>query len=412
MRQQQFIKNKQYYKFCLYGFLKNQRFFEPFLILFFLEKGLSFVQIGTLYAVREIATNILEIPTGFFSDAIGRRRTMMSSFFFYIVSFIVFYVFSSFWIYAAAMVFYAVGEAFRTGTHKAMIFTYLKNKGWSDQKVYYYGHTRSWSQMGSAISSLLAAGIVFISGNYKAIFLFSIIPYILDFLLIASYPKSLDGPINELKLSGLYSKFKKLFRSFLQTFKDPVTLKIVNNLSLHSGYFKATKDYLQPIIQTFALGLPLFLIYDDNKRSALVIGAAYFFIYLLTSFASRNAGRAASLFKNLQNPLNLTLTLGLLAGTICGTAYYFGIKGLAIAVFILVYIIENIRKPIGIGHFADKVGDNILAVALSAQSQISTLWAAVIAIGMGALVDWLGIGLGMAVASGGLLLLSRFLRLR
>ena len=53
-KNQIFHKNRQYYKFCMYGFLKNLRFFEPFLIVSTpstLERGLSLrVQIGTLYA--------------------------------------------------------------------------------------------------------------------------------------------------------------------------------------------------------------------------------------------------------------------------------------------------------------------------------------------------------------------------
>lgn len=73
--------------------------------------------------------------------------------------------------FVAAILFYAYGDAFRTGTHKAMIFEYLKIKGWHDQKVHYYGHTRSWSQMGSAVSAALAAMIVFITRDYQMVFL-------------------------------------------------------------------------------------------------------------------------------------------------------------------------------------------------------------------------------------------------
>ena len=32
--------NGMLFRFSLYGFLKNQRYFEPFLVLVFLEKGL------------------------------------------------------------------------------------------------------------------------------------------------------------------------------------------------------------------------------------------------------------------------------------------------------------------------------------------------------------------------------------
>jgi hypothetical protein len=54
--------NAVLFRFCLYGFLKNQRNFEPFLILVFREKGLSFGAIGILIGFREICINILEVP--------------------------------------------------------------------------------------------------------------------------------------------------------------------------------------------------------------------------------------------------------------------------------------------------------------------------------------------------------------
>ena len=45
----------QMLKFGMYGFLKNLRFFEPFLILFFLATGdLNLFQVGLLVAIREI----------------------------------------------------------------------------------------------------------------------------------------------------------------------------------------------------------------------------------------------------------------------------------------------------------------------------------------------------------------------
>jgi hypothetical protein len=83
-------KNLQYYKFCIYGFLKNLRFFDPFIILFFREMGFSFLQIGILFSIREIATGILEIPTGFFADSYGRKLSMILAFASYIFSFMIF----------------------------------------------------------------------------------------------------------------------------------------------------------------------------------------------------------------------------------------------------------------------------------------------------------------------------------
>ena len=59
-------------RFSLYGFLKNQRYFEPFLLLALIQMGLSFFDIGLLIAFRELATNVMEIPSGAIADLYGQ----------------------------------------------------------------------------------------------------------------------------------------------------------------------------------------------------------------------------------------------------------------------------------------------------------------------------------------------------
>ena len=91
-------------RFCAYGFLKNLRFFEPFLILFLRQKGLTFLEIGTLVSIRELTMMILEVPTGIVADLVGRRTAMIFSFLSYIVSFVFYYVAGSFlWLLPAVM---------------------------------------------------------------------------------------------------------------------------------------------------------------------------------------------------------------------------------------------------------------------------------------------------------------------
>ncbi len=394
-----FKKDSQYYKFCAYGFLKNLKFFEPFLILFYLEKGLSFLEIGTLYSIGEITRNILEIPSGVMADAFGRRRTLVFSFGFYIVSFLIFYLTSSFGLFVVAVFFYGIGDAFRTGTHKAMIFEYLRINNWEKQKVYYYGHTRSWSQRGSAISSLLAAGIVFYSGTYSTVFLFSTIPYLVDLALIASYPAALEGPAQQIDKKMIKDHFRKILKEFTFSIRNKNILKAITNLSAHSGYYKAVKDFLQPVIKTFAAGLPVFLGLAGRQRTALLIGIIYFIIYLLSSGASRNAGRFSALFRSPVRPLNISLFSGLLAGIISGLFYNLQLTAVAIVFFVLIYMIENMRKPIGISYVTDMLNQNILATVLSTESQAISLIAAIIAPLLGFMADKFGIGTGLILVS-------------
>jgi len=412
MTKQSFTKDKQYFKFCAYGFLKNLRLFEPFLILFFLEAGLSFLEIGVLYSVREIMRNLLEMPAGILADSLGRRRTMINSFAFYIVSFISFYFSHSYAVFMTAMVFYALGDAFRTGTHKAMIFDYLKIKGWQDQKVHYYGHTRSWSQLGSALSALIAGALVFYSSNYRLIFIFSTIPYILDLINISTYPKELDGNRAKLSKKELIQSFWTVLKDFWESFTKLKTLKALVNLSMHSGYYRSIKDYLQEFIKVMALSLPLMLAYNDKQRAAVLVGIIYFVIFILSSRASRFSGKFSGYFKHLSTPLNFSMLLSLCFGVVSGLFYAQGYTGTSIFFFILVFLIQNLRMPIGISYVTEIIDKDILATVLSAESQTHSIIAAVLAPLIGYLADSFGLGYALTIVSALLLMILPFVWLR
>jgi len=397
-----FPKDKMYFKFCLYGFLKNQRFFDPFIILFFREMGMSFLSIGTLFSLREIATNILEIPTGVIADSYGRRKSMISAFSAYLISFCLFYFFNHFYIYAFAMILFAAGEAFRSGTHKAMILEYLRIKGWEDWKVEYYGHTRSVSQFGSAISSLIAIAIVFSANSYRPVFLMSMIPYVFGLLLMFTYPKYLDGEI--LKLKGKWGgNIKRRFGATLVEFKgmfiNREAMKAIFNSSVFDGFFKSSKDYLQPILKAQALALPIFLYLAKKQRIAVVVGIVYFFLYILTSLASRNAGRFVNKIKSLTLAINLTYIVGGVLLLISGISTSFNLPSIAVLVFVLFYITQNLRRPMNVGYISDNISHKTMASGLSVESQIKTIIMAILAPVIGLLADRFGVGVALIIVA-------------
>ena len=382
-----------FYKFAAYGFLKNLRLFEPFILLFFRDAGLTYTEIGLLFAIKMISVYILEIPTGVYADAMGRRKSMLMSMSSYIISFAIFFFFSSFWLFALAMVLYALGDAYRTGTHKAMILEYLKIKGISHKKVEYYGATRSYSQLGSATNALLAGLIVFYTGNYRDIFIITILPYIFNFINLATYPRELDGEIlKEMGKGRIIRQFKRTLRDFKGMFKDKIALKAIMNSSLFSSSYEATKDYLQAVLQTFALALPIFLFLSGKERTAVVIGVVYFFIYLMTAYASRNSYKIVNRVGNLGRAINTTLIIGALIIILTGLFYHINWLVLSIILYLLIYVLHNIRRPMNVGYIADRIKSRIMASGLSVESQTKTLMAAALAVIMGYFADLLGVG--------------------
>ncbi len=393
---QTFEKNKQYIKFCLYGFLKNLRFYDAFLLLFFLDNGLNFSQIGVIYAAREITTNILEVPSGILADVYGRRRSLLLAFLVYIVAFLSFYFSADFMLSLVAMMLVGVGDAFRSGTHKGMIMDYLRLMGWETQKVNYYGHTRSWSQMGSAVSALFAGLMVFYYGNYRIIYLISITPYLLNFINVYTYPIQLDRPLKH-KKKGRKS-IKGVIKNLWLILRQRSVLRIVNSAALHSAYLKTVKDYIQPLIVSLTVMLPALSQLAEESRNGLVVGLIYFFIFLMTSWASRNAGRVHA--KSLSNIQTRTLLLGFFAGIVSGVLFYMEFQFLSLLFFIAIYVVENLRKPILTGFLADSVPNEMLTSVISAQSSYQTLTTATLSVVLGVLADSFGVGLALVLVTG------------
>ncbi len=396
------LKDRQYYKFSAYGFLKNLQFFDPFILLFFRSIGFSYLQIGALFSIREISITILEIPTGIIADWIGRKTAMICCFLAYIFSFLVFYLCTNFGIFAFGMILFGVGEAFRTGTHKAMILDYLHLKGISHQKTAYYGHTRGWSQRGSALSSLIAGALVFASNNYRIIFIASTIPYVIELLLMLSYPKELNGITQSPR--GTKKQFQ--WRMFFRIFRNSQFRRGILNSSVYDGLFKSVKDYLQPVLSSFALSLPILIAVNDAQRTSVVVAIIYFLIYLFSSYASRNADRLRIFFAGNDRAINYSFIIGMILTGLTGLFFHFGITILSIVIFILLFALENARRPMNVSYISETIPAALMATGLSVESQLKTAVIAILAPIIGFLADRLGVGI--ALSSVTLIILAMF----
>ncbi len=413
MRQQREIPaglwDRQYAKFSLYGFLKNLRFFDPYLILFFLEKDITFLQIGFLFSIREVTIYILEIPSGIIADTWGRKKSMIVSFVSYIISFVIFTFSGSYILFAAAMVFFAGGEAFRTGTHKAMMFEYLRLRDMDTYRVEYYGRTHAWAQRGAALSALIAGSIVFFSGSFQTVFLFSIIPYCLNLLLMVSYPRELDGAGRQQEDMSVKSRTWEIMKEHVSGLASMITVKRTRrsllNFSFFDGVFKAAKDYIQPVIQQFALAAPVLLVLSGEERTAVIAAVVYAVLYLISSWTSERAGRLVTWYGSHERALNRTFAASCAVVLLTGIFLEVSLAGIAVLIFIGYYALHSIRRPVAVGYLSMQIKNSMMATGLSGESQFRTLITAVLAPLFGWCADSFGISWSLIVFS---ILLSIF----
>ncbi len=373
-------------KFCLYGFLKNQRYFEPFIILYFLDRGLTFTQIGFLIAFREIIINLAEIPSGALADLYGRRRSMIFSFLAYIISFLIFALSRQYLQFFIAMIFFALGEAFRTGTHKALIFSWLRKEGRLDERNQVYGYTRSWSKLGSAISIVIATLLVFIIKNYSAVFYFTVLPYLLGLINFMTYPKDLDHKVTSISSRGV---FLHLWAALKNAVGNYSLRRLIYESMAFEGIFKIVKDYLQPILKNMVLLLPLLAGLGDKQKSAVIVGSVYFVINLASAYASRESHKV-SLFaggeeKGARLLWKIALGLYLVLAPLLFTKFYV----LVVVMFIALYLLQNFWRPLLISRFFSHAEEKEGATILSIESQAKTFSAMITAPVLGIAVDFI-----------------------
>ena len=373
-------------RFSLYGFLKNQRYFEPFIILFFLQQGLSFTQIGFLIAFRELFINLMEIPSGAVADLFGRRRSMILSFASYIISFAIFGFSQDYWHFFIAMFFFAIGEAFRTGTHKAMIFTWLRIEGRLDEKTKVYGYTRSWSKIGSAVSTILAVAFVLLTNSYAYVFFFAIIPYIAGLINFMTYPKVLEGqPGEKVSIRDVVAHLWECIRTALIVRR--LRRLMVESMSFE-GVYKAVADYLQPVVKNMALLLPIFLAWEETRRSAVMIGVVYVILYLVSAYASRNSHRITSHAGGEERGSRLLWKAVFVLYIALIPLLFFGYYYVAVIGFIALALIQNLWRPILISRFDAFASETKGATVLSIESQAKSVSTMIVAPILGVVVDF------------------------
>ncbi len=383
-------KDVQIIKFGFYGLLKNLKFFEPFLWLYFLVNGLSLLEVGTLYAIREVIVYIFEIPSGVLADRFGRKNELVICFLIYIFSFVVFFLSDRFALFVVAMSLYGLGEAFRSGTHKAMIMQYLDENNLKESKTKVYGLTRSYSNVGSAISSLAGIVLVLFTPHLSYLFLVAIIPYILDLILILSYPNYLNS-----KIESSFNLKKFLSESFLSIKYALTTPKLSSTLINSSSYnaiFKTIKDYIQPIFLGLGITLIVFSNFSVDENLKVYIGLVYFFAHFVNVFVTKNA----YIIQNKMEKSTITSLMWVLTALTCIILGVF-INSIFIVIvsFILFYVYLNIRKPYMVERIGDCSVNEKRASVLSVESQITSLFIIVLAPLVGFLSDTFGIHIAM-----------------
>ncbi|MCF2905440.1 MFS transporter [Octadecabacter sp. CECT 8868] len=113
-------------------FLRSLTFWQAVWFLYF-QDVLSGAQAILLYAVYDVATTLLEVPSGYMSDRLGRRFTLIASACAAVAGTALLAIGDSFAVFAFGQVLIGMGAAFASGTDEAMLYESLAAIDRSDE---------------------------------------------------------------------------------------------------------------------------------------------------------------------------------------------------------------------------------------------------------------------------------------
>jgi MFS family permease len=97
----------------------------PILVLFYQENGLSLQDVFLVQACYSVCVIIFEVPSGYFADRFGRKRSIQYGSFFATLGFIAYAYAHAFTHFLIAQTFIALGASFISGSDTALLYDTL-----------------------------------------------------------------------------------------------------------------------------------------------------------------------------------------------------------------------------------------------------------------------------------------------
>ena len=137
-----------------YAGLFHAYFWLPVYFLFF-RSNLDLKNVLLLESIYFASVVALEVPSGWFSDMFGRRRTLIAASSFLCASYVLFLVADSFAMYAIAQILLATGIAFNSGTDTSFLLESTQALGIEDEYGAREANATRFNFLGTATAAML-----------------------------------------------------------------------------------------------------------------------------------------------------------------------------------------------------------------------------------------------------------------
>lgn len=211
----------------------------------------------SIFAITMVSAAIFEVPTGFLSDKIGRKKTVILGTIASLTYAILFAISKNYIFLVLAAIFEGLEMAFFSGNNEAMLYDTLKDENKEDEYKTYLGKTTAMYRLAGVISAILGGVLVYFT-SFAIVMWLSIIPKVIN-LFIANFltePESSNRKIDNnpyIHLKEAFSVIKKDKTMMKQFFADSLS----NGINEAAYQFRA--KFYEMVWPMWALGIPSML---------------------------------------------------------------------------------------------------------------------------------------------------------
>jgi MFS family permease len=354
----------------------------PIVIPFYKDNHLSLTEIMVLKSVYSIVIVALELPSGYFADVLGRKRTLIVGSFMGAIGFFIYSYTHSYVGFLVAEIVLASGQSFISGADSAMLYDTLVSGSRQNEYTRYEGINASVGNFSEAFAGLAGGALALISLRCPF--------YIQALIASTAIPASLT--LVEPKTTGWLKKASGL--KDILSILDKIILKerdLRLNLLFSSIIGAATllmAWFAQPLFEKMLLPLALY-------------GAVWTALNLITGGSSIFAYR-------IEKRLGEKTTLKMIAILIPALMIVSGIipEFAIIPLLVIFYFLRGIATPVLKDYINKQTGSEVRATVMSLRDLTIRVFFALFAPLAGWLTDHYSLGTGLAVSGGFILTLS------
>ena len=150
----------------IFNFLIGVSLFAPLAIIYFARVSGSYILGTSIFGITMLASAVFELPTGIWSDKVGRRKTTIAGSWSRVLAFVGYAIGTSYWWLVAGAIFEGLSRALYSGNNDALLYDTLADDGMEGLYDEHLGKVSSTEQLALGISAAVGSIIASFSFSY------------------------------------------------------------------------------------------------------------------------------------------------------------------------------------------------------------------------------------------------------